>query len=431
MRFRYRSEEEMKDSGVEWIGNIPKDWNIGAFKYLIDSIGNGTSATQIDSNTNYKVTRIETISAGVIDYNKVGNVEYFKGIENYKLNKGDILLSNINSLSMVGNCAIYNAEEEIYSGMNLLRITSKDNIKNEWMYYLIKSYYFNQSIKLVCKHAINQVSVPTGKIKDIRVPLISMMEQEKISNFLEEKTSRFNNIISKKEALIQTLEEAEKSLISEVVTGKVKVIKTSDGYELVERKKEEMKDSGVEWLGYVPKEWEIKKIKYVVSLKSGDSITSDNIRDEGAYPVYGGNGLRGYTDKYTHNGNYILIGRQGALCGNINYAENKFWASEHAVVVTPIKDVQLLWIGELFRSMNFNQYSISAAQPGLSVNAIQNLYMPYTKLEDQKIISNYIGIMLREINSIINNTINQIQKLKEAKQALISEAVTGKIEILD
>ena len=115
----------------------------------------------------------------------------------------------------------------------------------------------------------------------------------------------------------------------------MKVVKTDDGYELVKRSSEEMKDSGVEWLGEIPKNWEVKKLKYVASLKSGDSITSNNIKDEGIYPVYGGNGLRGYTSNYTHSGKYILIGRQGALCGNINYASNEFWASEHAVVVNP------------------------------------------------------------------------------------------------
>ena len=145
----------------------------------------------------------------------------------------------------------------------------------------------------------------------------------------------------------------------------------------------EMKDSGVEWLGEIPKNWEVKKLKYVASLKSGDSITSNNIKDEGIYPVYGGNGLRGYTSNYTHSGKYILIGRQGALCGNINYASNEFWASEHAVVVNPVIEVNLTWLGELLRSMNLNQYSVSAAQPGLAVGMIENLYIPYTSIKIQ------------------------------------------------
>jgi len=129
----------------------------------------------------------------------------------------------------------------------------------------------------------------------------------------------------------------------------------------------EYKASGVKWLGEVPGHWEVLKLKRICALRSGDGITSEDIAEEGDYPVYGGNGLRGYTSKFTHEGKYALIGRQGALCGNVNYANGKFWASEHAVVVSPIKMVVTTWLGELLRAMNLNQYSITAAQHGLAV----------------------------------------------------------------
>ena len=178
------------------------------------------------------------------------------------------------------------------------------------LYYILVSNVIQEQIN----SGINGGVVSTLTQQDINnyyIPYQNNIEQEKIANFLDKKTLQFDSIISKKEALIEKLEEAKKSLISEVVTGKVKVVKTDDGYELVKRSSEEMKDSGVEWLGEIPKNWEVKKLKYVASLKSGDSITSNNIKDEGIYPVYGGNGLRGYTSNYTHSGKYILIGRQG------------------------------------------------------------------------------------------------------------------------
>jgi type I restriction enzyme, S subunit len=306
------------------------------------------------------------------------------------------------------------------------------NIKmnKKLLYYILVSNVIQEQIN----SGINGGVVSTLTQQDINnyyIPYQNNIEQEKIANFLDKKTLQFDSIISKKEALIEKLEEAKKSLISEVVTGKVKVVKTDDGYELVKRSSEEMKDSGVEWLGEIPKNWEVKKLKYVASLKSGDSITSNNIKDEGIYPVYGGNGLRGYTSNYTHSGKYILIGRQGALCGNINYASNEFWASEHAVVVNPVIEVNLTWLGELLRSMNLNQYSVSAAQPGLAVGMIENLYIPYTSIKIQNKIAAYIDEKIKNIEYTINKTKQQIEKLKEAKQSLISEAVTGKIEILD
>ena len=307
---------------------------------------------------------------------------------------------------------------------------NENEAKSDYIKYLCSNIY-NKRIHL---DSVNQTTgiqnLDTETYFKRVIPLPNINEQEKIAKFLDEKTAKFDSIISKKEALIEKLEEAKKSLISEVVTGKVKVVKSSDGYELVERKKEEMKDSGVEWLGDIPKEWEVKKIKYISVLRSGDNITAERIEEEGIYPVYGGNGLRGYTNKYTHEGNYILIGRQGALCGNINYAYDKFWASEHAVVVNPILKVEILWLGELLRSMNLNQYSVSAAQPGLSVGMIENLRVPFVSLDEQKIISQFINKKNIEIDFVINKTKEQVEKLKEAKQSLISEAVTGKIEIL-
>ena len=81
-------------------------------------------------------------------------------------------------------------------------------------------------------------------------------------------------------------------------------------------------------------------------MQSGDSITSEGIEKTGSYRVFGGNGVRGYCEQYNHHGDYILVGRQGSLCGNVNYASGKFFASEHAVVVYPEKSVDMKWLGE-------------------------------------------------------------------------------------
>ena len=92
--------------------------------------------------------------------------------------------------------------------------------------------------------------------------------------------------------------------------------------------------------------------------------------------------MRGYYREFSHEGNFILIGRQGALCGNINYAKGKFWATDYAVVTKPIREYELIWFGELLRTMNLNQYSVAAAQPGLAVEAINNLFVPYPPLKE-------------------------------------------------
>ena len=113
-----------------------------------------------------------------------------------------------------------------------------------------------------------------------------------------------------------------------------------------------------------------------VSLKAGKNKKSELIKDvftDGLYPCYGGNGIRGYVEDYTHSGIYCIIGRQGAQCGNVQIAEGEFYATEHAVVVTPLTDVNSIWLFHALTQMNLNQYARGAAQPGLAVNQLEKL----------------------------------------------------------
>jgi type I restriction enzyme S subunit len=185
-----------------------------------------------------------------------------------------------------------------------------------------------------------------------------------------------------------------------------------------------MKSSGLAWVPQIPTHWAVKKLAFLASLKSGDSITADDIRDEGPHAVYGGNGLRGYTDRFTHEGEHVLIGRQGALCGNINYAKGQFWASEHAVVVMPREEVAVNWLGELLRAMDLNQYSASAAQPGLAVEAIAALRVPIPPLEEQRAIADYLDRETARIDSLIAAKDRVLGLLAEKRRALITHAVT-------
>ena len=193
-----------------------------------------------------------------------------------------------------------------------------------------------------------------------------------------------------------------------------------------------MKDSGVDgsdrrWLGEIPAHWEGKKLKYITNLKSGENITSDLIIADGEFPVYGGNGLRGNYCKYTNEGNYVLIGRQGALCGNINYASDKFGASEHAILCHFFNGHNWLWLGMLLETMNHNPYSQSAAQPGLAVEKIKNLSIPVPSFTEQNEIVSFVESNNIRIDLLMNKTNQEITLLKEYKTALISEVVTGKV----
>ena len=182
--------------------------------------------------------------------------------------------------------------------------------------------------------------------------------------------------------------------------------------------------SGLAWAPNVPAHWTVRKLAFLASLKSGDSITADEIKDDGPYPVYGGNGLRGYTDRFTHDGEYALIGRQGALCGNVNYAKGEFWASEHAVVVAPREEVAVRWLGELLRAMELNQYSVSAAQPGLSVETIAALKVPVPPLKEQRAIADYLDRETAQLDALVAAKERVLGLLAEKRRALITRAVT-------
>ncbi|NLX66245.1 MAG: hypothetical protein GXZ19_05650 [Bacteroidales bacterium] len=192
-----------------------------------------------------------------------------------------------------------------------------------------------------------------------------------------------------------------------------------------------MKESGIEWLGEIPEHWEVKKLKYVAHLRSGTNIVSDQIKEINEYPVFGGNGLRGYFSEFTHEGDLVLIGRQGAYCGNIKYGKGKFWASEHAVVVMPIFEYEMIYLGELLRSMNLNKYSVSAAQPGLAVDTIKNLQIPFPPIQEQQSIVQHIETECARIDAKIAKTKKLIELLTEYRTALISEVVTGKIKVTE
>ena len=186
----------------------------------------------------------------------------------------------------------------------------------------------------------------------------------------------------------------------------------------------EYKDSGIEWLGKVPAHWQLKKLQHIARLRSGETMTAQMMNENDEFPVYGGNGLRGYFNFYTHDGNYVLIGRQGALCGNINYGSGKFWASEHAVVVSPTIELETFWLGELLRTMNLNQYSTSAAQPGISVEQIARLKIPFPPVEEQRSIARFLDYKTAQIDALIAKKETLLKKLAEKRTALISQAVT-------
>lgn len=185
-----------------------------------------------------------------------------------------------------------------------------------------------------------------------------------------------------------------------------------------------MKKSHIDWCPVIPDHWEEKRIKDIAFLQSGNSITAMDIAEEGKYPVYGGNGLRGYTNNYTNDGDYVLIGRQGALCGNINYAYGKFYATEHAVVVYTKNEEITYWLGKTLKAANLNRLSMTAAQPGLAVSTLNIQFIPYPPRKERIIIANYLAEKCTEIDTQMSLLTSKRDAYLRLKKSIINHAVT-------
>lgn len=158
-------------------------------------------------------------------------------------------------------------------------------------------------------------------------------------------------------------------------------------------------------------EWKKFSIeKLCDEFKSGKNIKADNILVDGAYPVYGGNGLRGFTDSYNHDGNYVLIGRQGALCGNVRFVTGKTYITEHAIAVQANKNNNTRFLEYLFVRLNLGQFSDQSAQPGLAVNKLLRIETFVPTVSEQERIVQLLQVIDERITTQ-NKIIDKLQSL--------------------
>ncbi len=206
-------------------------------------------------------------------------------------------------------------------------------------------------------------------LSNIYLRFASIPEQQKIAAFLTAIDEKLQALRKAK----SLLEAYKKGVMQQIFSQELR-FKDADG-----------KDFG---------DWEEKRLGEITStFKSGDGITAKDISEVGTYPVYGGNGLRGFTQSFTHDGFYILIGRQGALCGNINRVFGKSFISEHAIAVQANQNSDTEWLAQKLELMNLNQFSESSAQPGLSVNKLLRMKISVPSLPEQTKIATFLSTL--------------------------------------
>lgn len=181
----------------------------------------------------------------------------------------------------------------------------------------------------------------------------------------------------------------------------------------------------------LPKGWRLSTLGEVFTLQAGKNITAKDIKDavteSHPYKCYGGNGVRGFVALYNREGDFPIIGRQGALCGNINIAKGKFYATEHAVVVESYCDVDLMWAYYILTTLNLNQYATATAQPGLSVAVINDVCIPIPPRKEQERISKEIEHWFDLIDQIEQGKSDLQTIIKQTKSKILDLAIHGKL----
>ena len=358
--------------------------------------------------------------------------------DKYLLRKGDLLICEGGD---VGRSAIWNYDREMYYQNALHRVRFLDKINPYFFLYLLEYY---KSLKIIEEYSkgVTIKHFVQSSLNAMFLPLPPLNEQQRIVDKINEImpiVTKYDTTYSKVAKLNETFPEAlKRSILQWAVQGKLVPQDPSDepASILLERIREEKqrlikegkikkdkhesvifrrdnshyeKLDGIERciddeLPFeIPKSWCWCKIGSIFTLQAGKNIQSAEIHENpfpGSYPCYGGNGIRGYVAIANRSGNYPIIGRQGALCGNINLGTGKFYATEHAICVEIYSNVSVTWTCLFLAALNLNQYATATAQPGLAVANINEVFIPLPPLNEQHRIVQKIEELLLLIKGL-------------------------------
>ena len=407
-----------KPSAVQWLGDVPEHWDV----VQLGRIGvffKGTGGTKDDEVTEgipcVRYGDLYTSHKHFISQAR-SYVTPEKAGSYTPINRGDVLFPQSGeTIEEIGKSAVNLMHTQVVCGGDVIVFRPTIPIEPKFMGYALDCPAA-QTQKSLMGRGITIMHIYSGQLKYLWLPLPPLPEQQAIVRYLDHVDGRIRRLVDAKRRLISLLEEERQAVINQAVTRGLDP-------------NVPLKPSGVDWLGDIPAHWEERRLKTICGMKSGEGITAEFIEAAGEYPVYGGNGLRGYASRYTHDGAFALIGRQGALCGNVHIARGQFWASEHAVVAALNGNHEIGWFGAILTAMNLNQYSIAAAQPGLAVERILNLYLPVPPPDEQKSIANRIETSSADLNAAIARADHQIDLLEEYRTRLITDVVTGKLDV--
>ncbi|MEM9834280.1 MAG: restriction endonuclease subunit S [Bacteroidota bacterium] len=422
-----------KDSGIEWIGEIPDHWQVQPVKYVIDKnkgvqIGPFGSSLKSDfvKSFGFKIYGQENVikSDFSLGYKYLDD-EKFDELSKYELLEGDIVIT---MMGTTGKCQVVpSLSERGLIDSHLIRIrVNRNKISSTFFTILINdSYSIYNNIKIESRGSIME-GLNSSIIKSLILPIPPLEEQTAIANYLDRKTAEIDELIADKKRLLELYEEEKTAIINQAVT------KGLDP-------NVPMKDSGVEWLGEIPAHWEVKKVKHV--LKSLDHIRVPLSADQRGrmldrkYDYYGASGVIDKVEDYLFDESLLLIGEDGANLVTRStrlafIAKGKYWVNNHAHILKPTYGI-LEYYAELMEICDYSLWVSGSAQPKLTSENLLNIWIIVPPEEEQMSIVEHITSQLSNIDLQVNRTQKLINLLTEYRTALISEAVTGKIKVTE
>ena len=403
--------ETYKDSGIEWLGEIPNHWMEEKLKHIV--------------SCNDDVLDETTDPEEIINYVEISDVDSINGVNNHTqyrfkeapsrarriTKKGDVIVSTVRTYLK----AIAPIKEDnliVSTGFAVLR---PRKIESSFVSYALQNEFFLGEV-VSRSTGVSYPAINSTDLVEIKIPVPSADEQRIIASYLDDKVGQIDSVIAEKKKMVEDLQNYRKSVISEAVTRGL-------------NPDVPMKDSGIDKFPQIPSHWNSLKLKYMSTISSGGALPSDQLMNDGEYEVYGGNGCMGLTSRYNTEAPAIIIGRVGALCGNIHLINSPKWVTDNALVLAIKGDASYEYVAYYLQAYNLNTLNSSNAQPLITGTKVLNVQIPIPSLEEQSKIVDYLNNIYFIMDTAISELQSQIEDLKSYKSSLITEAVTGKIDL--
>lgn len=441
--------ERYKDSGVEWLGEVPEHWEVKRLKYLF-SFGKGLNITK----ENLTKSGFPVINYGQIhSKNNTGTYinkllikyisnDYIKSNPQSLVVKGDFIFADTSEdVAGVGNCTYIDSKSSLFAGYHtiILRSLIGDNCK--YLAYLFLTNKWRSQLRSRVS-GIKVLSITKGILSDNTVVFPPLEEQKKIVKFLDERCAKIDKTLEQKVQMIELLNERRQIIIQRAVTRGL-------------NPNVPLKDSDIDWIGQIPSHWQVKRQKHLTS-KIGSGITPSG--GSTVYVDYGIPLLRSqnihfdqidltdvayitdYIDSIMSNSRVcdgdVLLNITGGSIGRCNFIKDLFGranVNQHVCILRPTAEIKTLMLYYLMRS-SLGQHQVEIEQTGgnregLTFRALKEFRFAIPPIEEQLQITNYLDNVNKKTEKAISLKKQEIEQLKEYKQTLINSAVTGKIKI--